>query len=294
MTARALGTVALLAGLAACSAPGWPAPPGAEEAALEEQAGKALDAHAALLEEPAGEDRIIWYGRRLGYLGRYEDAIAVYTRGLASHPESAKLLRHRGHRFISLRRFDEAVASLQEAADLIAGTADEVEPDGLPNARNQPTSTLHTNVWYHLGLAHYCRGEFTTAMDCYERCLEAAGNHDMEVAARYWLFLSAQRAGETRRAHEVLLPVGADWDIIENDAYHRLLLLFRGELGPDALQPEGGDAIEDATAGYGLARWYLLHDEAERGTRLLRDLAGRDSPAFGCIAAEVDVDSGSR
>src|SRR5262245_57504040 len=49
------------------------------------------------------EDNYIWLGRRLGYLGRIHDAIEVYSEGLVKYPKSAKLYRHRGHRFLTLR-----------------------------------------------------------------------------------------------------------------------------------------------------------------------------------------------
>lgn len=50
------------------------------------------------------EDNYVWYGRRLGYLSRFRQAIDVFTEGIEKYPQSAKLYRHRGHRYISLRR----------------------------------------------------------------------------------------------------------------------------------------------------------------------------------------------
>ena len=43
---------------------------------------------------PQDESAIIWYGRRLAYLGRFEEAVAVYTRGLEVHPGSYRILRY--------------------------------------------------------------------------------------------------------------------------------------------------------------------------------------------------------
>ena len=63
------------------------------------------------------------------------------------------MYRHRGHRYVSIREFDRAIADLEYAATLIEGTEDEIEPDGMPNAMNIPVSSLHSNIWYHLGLA---------------------------------------------------------------------------------------------------------------------------------------------
>ncbi len=78
------------------------------------------------------------------------------------------MYRHRGHRYITLREFDKAIADFNKAVELIEGTDDIVEPDGAPNAAGIPTSTLHTNIWYHLGLAHYLKGDFAAALLAYE------------------------------------------------------------------------------------------------------------------------------
>ncbi|MHC4515023.1 MAG: hypothetical protein ACYS5W_15140 [Planctomycetota bacterium] len=256
---------------------------------------QASDALAALRSAPRDEERIIWYGRRLAYIGRYEEAIGVYSKGLAVHPDSPKLLRHRGHRYITLRRFADAIADLERAGQLIDTRPDEVEPDGIPNARNTPTSTLHTNIWYHLGLAHYCRGEFEPALRSYQRCLAAAKNPDMEAATRYWLFLTATRLGDGSRPKSVLAPVRADWDIIENHVYHKMLLVFRGDVGIAAVTGGGAvtdmkdDAIQNKTLGYGLARHHFLKGDAKAGEAALRKVAAGSSPAFGSIAAEADL-----
>ncbi len=112
---------------------------------------------------PTDVDAIIWYGRRTAYLGRYRDAIRIYSNGIELHPEDARLYRHRGHRFISTRQLDKAIADFEYAAALIEGTDDEIEPDGLPNALGIPVSTLHSNIWYHLGLAYYLSGDYERA-----------------------------------------------------------------------------------------------------------------------------------
>mgnify|MGYP006178114509 CR=1 FL=1 len=60
---------------------------------------------------------------------------------------------------------ETVVADLERAASLVRGRPDEVEPDGAPNRFNIPTSTLQSNIWYHLGLAYYMRGEFGEFID---------------------------------------------------------------------------------------------------------------------------------
>lgn len=89
----------------------------------------------------------------MAYLGDYKQAIKIFTEGSVKFPKDARFYRHRGHRFITIRCFDEAIRDFETAAKLVKGKEDEIEPDGLPNARNIPTSTLQSNIFYHLGLA---------------------------------------------------------------------------------------------------------------------------------------------
>ena len=105
--------------------------------------------------DPDDADAIIWLGRRTAYLGDYRGAIRVFSEGVEKHPDDPRMLRHRGHRYISIREFQRAIDDLEKASRLIEGTENETEPDGLPNAQGIPVSSLHGNIWYHLGLAYY-------------------------------------------------------------------------------------------------------------------------------------------
>jgi tetratricopeptide (TPR) repeat protein len=238
-------------------------------------------------------EAVVWLGRRTAYLGRYREAIAIYTRGIEEHPEYATLYRHRGHRYITLRQFDSAITDLERAADLVAGTPDEIEPDGLPNARNTPTSTSHSNIWYHLGLAYYLTGDLEQALRCYRECLALSKNPDMLCATTYWLYLTLRRLGRVEEAVQVLGPIHADMDIIENRSYHRLLMTFRGQHAAHVVLREAqGDrsSVDFATVGYGVGSWYLAGGERRRALGLYREVRRTSSwAAFGHIAAEADL-----
>ncbi len=249
-----------------------------------------IEAHPG---EAAPVDALIWLGRRTAYLGRYREAIAIYTRALALHPDEPRLLRHRGHRHLTLRRFDLARADLERAAALLRGRPDEVEPDGLPNARGIPTSTLQSNVWYHLGLARYLQGDFEGALAAYRECERVSKNPDMLAATVYWLHLTLLRLGRETEAAAVLVPVGADWQLIENHSYHRLLLFFKGERGAEALLAGAGaeeSGLDLATVAYGIGAWHLAHGRRQAAQALFQKvLAGEQWPAFGYIAAEAEL-----
>ncbi len=249
-------------------------------------------AEAAYRAAPRDEEAIIWYGRRLAYLYRYEEAIEVYTRGLRVHPDSFRLLRHRGHRYITTRRFDKAVADLSRAAALCEGLPDEVEPDGAPNRFNMPRSTTQSNIWYHLGLAQYLNGDFEAAAASYGRCLElSAVNDDMLCATAHWAYMTLRRLSREEQAAAVLGRIRADMEILENEAYHRLLLMYKGEIGPDdLLDPNEPDPIQLASAGYGVGNWKLCNGDEAGARRIFeRIVAGPGWPAFGFIAAEAEL-----
>jgi tetratricopeptide (TPR) repeat protein len=241
---------------------------------------------------PDDPDAIIWLGRRLGYLGRYRDAIDVFARGIEVHPDDARMYRHRGHRFITVRELDRAITDLERATRLVAGTEDEIEPDGAPNAYGIPRSTLHSNTCYHLGLAHYLKGDFESALPVYEACLEiSAINDDMLVATADWLYMTLRRLGREREALELLERVDEEMEILENDAYHRRLLMYKGLRDPESLlDPSELTELDLATQGYGVANWHLYNGREARARELLeRVIQGGYWAAFGHIAAEADL-----
>lgn len=268
-------------------------PPPLPDSVRERYEEQLRDAQATLSRAPDSAEAAIWVGRRLAYLGRYREAITHFTSAIERRPDEARLYRHRGHRYITIRQLDSAIADLERAAELVRGHPDEVEPDGLPNARNIPTSTLQSNIWYHLGLAYYLRGDFARAADAYREALAVSTNPDMLVATTHWAYMTQRRLGNAEAAAQLLTPIHAGMDIIENGAYHRLLLLYRGELPPDSLlgnARSSGDAVQDATVGYGVGNWHLYHDRKAEAMSVFEGvLRGPQWAAFGYIAAEAEV-----
>ncbi len=264
-------------------------PPGADVAKLESELA---EARARLAEAPQDPARIVWVGRRLGYLWRMKEAVAVFTGGIEQHPEYAPLYRHRGHRFISMRRFDEAIADFETAATLIEGAPEVIEADGMPNARNIPLTTMAFNVWYHLGLTRYLKGDYDAAMVAFRNCLtHSRGLHDNIVSVVDWMYMTLQRADRGREADALLGLVREKMNIIENFAYHRRLLMYKGVIAPDELlDVESASALDLATLGFGLGNWHWCNGRRDRAREIWRKVvAGPYWPAFGYIAAEVDL-----
>lgn len=249
-------------------------------------------AQRELAAQPNDPERIIWVGRRLGYLWRYQEALAVLSQGIAQHPNDAKLYRHRGHRYISVRKFEEAIADLETASRLIQNVPDEIEPDGAPNQYNIPTSTSHSNIWYHLGLAYYLKGDFANALRCYLECMKfSRSNDDMLCATSDWLYMTYRRLGRTADAEKVLVPIQREMKILENHSYHKRLLMYKGLMPPDSLlNVANGSELDIATQGYGVGNWFLYHGEKAKAKAIFQKVVqGKHWAAFGYIAAEAEL-----
>jgi tetratricopeptide (TPR) repeat protein len=250
------------------------------------------DALAAWEQNRADADALIWVGRRAAYLGRYREAIDIFADGITRHPADARMYRHRGHRYLTVREIDKAIADFEKAASLIAGQPDQVEPDGQPNARNIPTSSLHSNTWYHLALGYYLKGDFSRAADTWMKARDAVRNADNLVAASHWLYLSLRRAGRDSEAAAVLLPISSTLEVIENGSYHQLLLMYKGERTPEEVLKAAGAGSSGTAMRYGVSAWYLINGKRREATSLWASiLEGTDWASFGHLAAEAEVAS---
>lgn len=267
--------------------PEWPAE---QKAKLDSNLSQALKN----FEKGASEENYIWYGRRQGYLYRLDDALRTFTEGIEKYPDSYRLYRHRGHRYISLRKFDEAIADLTKASELVKGKPIEIEPDGQPNKLNIPLSSTQFNIWYHLALAHYLKGDFAKAEEAYKECMQVSDNNDLFIATADWLYMTFRRSGKTKEAEELLASVQEGWPVIENDSYYQRLMLYKGlrqvdeVMNPDP-QSEDFD-LSLATQGYGVGNWYLYNGDSAKAKSIFeRVVKGKHFSSFGFIAAEVEL-----
>src|SRR4030095_11303200 len=94
--------------------------------------------------------------------------------------------------------------------------------------------------------------------------------------------------GDREAAARVLTPIRDDLDVIENQDYHQLLLLYRGRVAADTLLAaalkRGG--VRAATVGYGVAGWRIARREPEAAMPLLQAAErGESWSGFGHIAA---------
>lgn len=235
-------------------------------------------------------DALIWLGRRTAYLGHYRDALTIFTDGILRHPSDARMYRHRGHRYLTVREIDPAIADFEKAASLVADQPDQVEPDGQPNARNVPTSTLQSNIHYHLALAYYLKGDFGRAADTWMKARDVVRNADNLVATSHWIYLSLRRAGRSAEAAAVLAPITANLEVIENGSYHQLLLMYKGERTPEEVLKAAGEGSGGSAVRYGVSAWHVISARRADASKLWASiLEGTDWASFGYLAAEAEV-----
>lgn len=245
--------------------------------------------------DSANADAIIWYGRRTGYTGDYMKAIEIFTRGIGLHPADARFYRHRGHRYITVRCFDKAINDFKKAASLIKGKPDEAEPDGLPNAKNIPTSTLQSNIWYHLGLAWFIKGKYKKALETYKECLAVSTNADMYVATANWMNLTYRSMKKYPEAIALYNSIDRKAELLESGDYMNLLgihrnKLFEKQIDSVATTITGKDQLGSATVNFGIGYYCVLFGYQQKAIEYFnKAIATNQWASFGFIAAEAEL-----
>jgi tetratricopeptide (TPR) repeat protein len=230
--------------------------------------GPVARAERALAADPRSVPRFIQLGVAQAGARQMQEAVQTFTRALAVAPNDPILYRWRGHRNLSVRNFDAAMADLTRGYGL--------------------DSTMY-GILYHLGVLRFIRGDFNAAADAFARAQPRAPDGGELAGSTDWLWMSLQRAGRSAEAAAMLarrpdsLPV--------TNAYARRLKLYRGEIGPDAvLTPADSGDVDVATLAFGLGNWYMVKGDSVRARELFRrSIASGGWPAFGFMASEVEL-----
>jgi tetratricopeptide (TPR) repeat protein len=263
--------------------------PEAKQAA-EERIQKARE---ALARTPESADAILWLGRQLAVAGQVREAVEVFTRGIAKFPNDARFYRHRGHRYVTLRQFDKAIADLTRASQLVAGKPDQQEPT-TADPKVMSSETLDYAIYYHLGLAHYLKGDFARALPVYRQCLAVAkgpmGNDDQIAGASDWLYMTLRRAGRTGEAAKVLEAIAPGMKVKDDQNYYDRLMMYKGVRTPEEVMATAKDPVSEATLAYGVANWDLYNGRKDEAKPIFhRIVTGPNWMPFGFIAAEAEL-----
>lgn len=265
-----------------------------DSASLNDQIKNLREAESRYASDPS-LDNLIWVGRRQAYLGRHDLAIQTFGLAARKYPNAPEPLRHRGHRYITVRQFENAVSDLEKAAQLMEGRPLEIEQDGMPNAQNIPLSNLQFNVWYHLGLAEYLLGNYEKALDAYKKCLEVSDNDDSIVATLDWYYMTLVKLDRADEAISLIRATDMEsMTIIENDAYFKRMLMYKGLIQPDSLlDMQGGmpdSRLQYVTQGYGIGNFLLSQGDTSTARQVFSKVIQTGYwAAFGYIATEKEL-----
>jgi tetratricopeptide (TPR) repeat protein len=247
-------------------------------------------------------DSATWYGRLLGYQGLMREAIQVYTAGLKKHPDSAKLLRHRAHRYFNLREFDRSIEDGLRSAALYENRPLEREklgPDYFPSTPD----VVQFYLYYHLGHAYLAKHDYKSAAHWFDRSRQVgAGVGDMSsiTAGTYWQYISLARGTQFDAAQTLLDGYTMDLvdlkDNLESNNYFDGLQLFKHRRDPAGFfdDKDSGkafstsDGIKSSTS-YSLANYYIIQGRAAEAKDHLRRAMQIDTWSFFArVQAEAD------
>ena len=230
--------------------------------------GPVARAQQALAADPRSVQRFIQLGVAQSGARQMREAVQTFTRAIAIAPNDPMLYRWRGHRNLSVRNFDGAMADL---------------------TRGYGLDSTNYGILYHLGVLRFVRGDFNAAADAFARAQPRAPDGGELAGATDWLWMSLQRAG---RASEAAAMLARRPDTLPaTNAYVKRLRMYRGEIGPEALfTPADTSDVDVATLSFGLGNWYLVKgDSARARDQFRRSIASGGWPAFGFIASEAEL-----
>jgi tetratricopeptide (TPR) repeat protein len=234
--------------------------------------GSVARAESALAADPRNVERLIQLGIAHSGIRRYREAILTFTRGLALAPDNPLLYRWRGHRYISVREPDSALADLTRGSRL---------------------DSTNYDIWYHLGVVRFVRGEFPAAAEAFAKALRGPPNDNERAGSYDWLWMSLSRANRPAEARAVLerLRTGDSLHITTATAYAQRLRLYQGMIAPEqVLTPADTGDIAAATLSFGVGNWYLVRgDTVQARAWFERAVRSGGWPAFGFIAAEAEL-----
>ena len=230
--------------------------------------GPIARAQAALAGDPRNVQLIIALGVAQSGARQFREAIETFTRGLAIHPNNAMLYRWRGHRYLSVRDFDRALADLNRGAAL--------------------DSTIY-GIWYHLGIVKFARGDFAGAAGAFARAQRMPPDANELTGATDWLWMSLARAGRAAEA-KAMLDRRPD-SLPSTNAYAQRLKLYRGLISPDSVMTPADTAdVQASTLAYGIGNWYLTRGDTARAKHWFeRSIRAGGWPGFGFILSEIEL-----
>ena len=205
----------------------------------------------------------------------YDKALRIYSGMLVEDPGNPLLYRHRGHRYLSIERYEEAAADISIATKL--------EPNYWKN-------------WNYMGMINYYLGNYERALTYYDKALEVAGMNSLVSSAMInWEYLCLKHLGRDDDAMKVLKSFPAD---LEKSlfAYKDLILMNRGLLTRSEVEKKYNDNdsnVYRSTYEYGIAMSYYYEGNVAKAKEILMDMRAKKKDIWftlGYIAADCELD----
>jgi tetratricopeptide (TPR) repeat protein len=232
-----------------------------------------------------------------------EKAVAAYDRAIALQPDNPAFHIGRANALAKLRKYQDAIQACTEALRLDPGNVPallgrghfrinlkQIEPALVDLVQAEKACKTDYWIYYHLGLAHYIKGDFAQAAKAYTSFLGLKKGDTEVVEGTAWLYPSLYRAGKKAEANALLKNIRSGMG--GNAMYLDRLMLFKGEKTEKQLREamEKGDPKSRSTIAYGIGLWHVLHGRngaAKEYFHMAMD--GGQPTAFGYIAAEADL-----
>ena len=152
----------------------------------------------------------------------------------------------------------------------------------MPNSKNIPLSTLHGNIWYHLGLTYYLKNDMNNALKAFTNRSVTHKYDDNIVSGGHWLYMIYRRLNKIEESKAVVDQVNQEMNIIENMSYHQSCLFYKGLL-------EESELVIDEVALYSLANWYIYEkNDTLKAKEYYQELLKGNPFSFAYIAGEAD------
>ena len=232
----------------------------------------------------APDDVQLWLERaKLLNAGLFmHEAIDAYSRALAIDPFNADIYCMRGHRYMSVLAFAEAVA------------------DFIIASRIKPESW---DPWYHLGVSYYMLGHYAQAEKAMYRCYELLKDQDPRdcCAALDWRWRCLTRLGRKADADELLKCVPEGAECYEGDYGYMLnCSMYKGIVTPEQVYADPrvhSGSMDLMCVTYAVSNYYFCTGNIEKSNEFVDKCISigktHERLTFGFMAALADKNARS-
>lgn len=185
---------------------------------------------------PLKESSYSWRGRREGFLGNYAKSIEIFTEGMSLFPDSYALYRYRGYHLVRNYQFEEGIADLRRAEDLIENVDVAPAQDGIPGKSNFSPSTFKRNIYYYLAQSSMATGDYVTVIEYMDKAVaanELADEDDFLVSTSFYKYMAMRKLGRHEEAEEMIKEIPRGLNIIANIEYYEAIRFLQGRYTRD-------------------------------------------------------------